>query len=160
MIKLFAGACLASLAFAASGVYDYNEFGDDWGDSFPLCKNGREQSPIDLNGPGLRANDLISIAGFEYQNYDSVKVTRKQHTIISDFTDGELDLTFGDGSSDTFVPLQFHFHAPSEHTVDGKSYDLEVHFVHKYKDTGDLGAVIGVFFDTSVGGDTDNFFIE
>jgi carbonic anhydrase len=27
--------------------------------------------------------------------------------------------------------LQFHFHNPSEHTIDGKSFDLELHVVHK-----------------------------
>ncbi|MBG9509302.1 carbonic anhydrase [Bacillus thuringiensis] len=39
---------------------------------------------------------------------------------------------------------QFHFHAPSEHTINGKHYPLEAHFVHKSQD-GRL-AVIGVFF--------------
>ena len=27
--------------------------------------------------------------------------------------------------------LQFHYHSPSEHTVDGVRYPLEVHFVHQ-----------------------------
>ena len=30
----------------------------------------------------------------------------------------------------TYEFLQFHFHSPSEHTIDGKYYDAEVHFVH------------------------------
>ena len=47
-----------------------------------------------------------------------------------------------------FSLLQFHFHLPSEHTVDGEEYPLEVHFVHQAEE-GDL-AVIGVFMD--VGG--------
>lgn len=32
--------------------------------------------------------------------------------------------------------LQFHFHAPSEHAMDGKRYAMEVHLVHKNKATG------------------------
>lgn len=32
--------------------------------------------------------------------------------------------------------LQFHFHAPSEHAMDGKRYAMEVHLVHKNKSTG------------------------
>lgn len=65
----------------------------------------------------------------------------------------------------TYTPLQFHFHAPSEHTVEGKYYDLEVHFVHKNQgatDTGiaeSYGAVIGVFFDVQAGGAEENAFI-
>jgi carbonic anhydrase len=42
--------------------------------------------------------------------------------------------------------LQFHFHAPSENTVNGKQFPLEVHFVHKSKSHGGLG-VLGVFFE-------------
>jgi carbonic anhydrase len=30
----------------------------------------------------------------------------------------------------TYTLRQFHFHAPSEHTVDGQSFPLEMHFVH------------------------------
>ena len=47
--------------------------------------------------------------------------------------------------SDRYVLQQFHFHSPSEHTVDGRSYPLEAHFVHKAAD-GKL-AVIGVLFE-------------
>ena len=43
----------------------------------------------------------------------------------------------------TYPFAQFHFHAPSEHVVNGKRYPLEVHFVHKTAD-GKL-AVVGVF---------------
>jgi carbonic anhydrase len=39
--------------------------------------------------------------------------------------------------------VQYHFHAPSEHRVNGKSYEMELHLVHKSA-IGEL-AVIGVF---------------
>ncbi len=29
---------------------------------------------------------------------------------------------------------QFHFHSPAEHTVGGRSFDLEMHLVHKSRD--------------------------
>ena len=31
----------------------------------------------------------------------------------------------------TLYGLQFHFHAPSEHSIDGKLLDLEMHIVHE-----------------------------
>jgi carbonic anhydrase len=68
-------------------------------------------------------------------------------------------LTFADGSMSLFVPAQFHLHAPSEHTFDGVSRDLELHFVHTYVG-GALGAVIGVSFDRKAGGNEDNFFLD
>jgi len=55
--------------------------------------------------------------------------------------------------------LQFHIHAPSEHTIDGKHYDAELHLVHKDTDEDEL-AVIGVFFDRVKGGNRHNPFIE
>jgi len=45
----------------------------------------------------------------------------------------------------TFALRQFHFHAPSEHTIDGVSFPLEAHFVNKAQD-GRV-AVLAVFFD-------------
>ena len=60
-----------------------------------------------------------------------------------------------------FSPAQFHFHAPSEHTVDGSHHDLECHIVHTYADTnGMLGGVIGIFFDVQEGGDYPNPLLD
>lgn len=48
-------------------------------------------------------------------------------------------------------------HSPSEHTVDGKHYDLELHILHHYKGTdGMLGAMIGIFFQVDEEHDEDN----
>lgn len=47
---------------------------------------------------------------------------------------------------------QFHIHAPSEHTLDGESYDGEIHFVHEAAD-GRL-AVIGVFLQLGAPSET------
>jgi carbonic anhydrase len=41
-----------------------------------------------------------------------------------------------------YVLAQFHFHAPSEHTIDGRHADMEMHLVHKSED-GQV-AVVGV----------------
>jgi carbonic anhydrase len=39
--------------------------------------------------------------------------------------------------------VQFHYHSPSEHTLNGVRYPLEVHFVHRAPSTGAL-AVFGI----------------
>ena len=56
--------------------------------------------------------------------------------------------------------IQFHVHAPAEHTFDGVRHDLELHIVHS--DTGSSGryTVLAIFFDTVAGGNTENEFIE
>ena len=58
MIRSFAAALLAAVAFSAGGSvsFDYKMNGDDWAkleDSskyhpYELCDTGKEQSPIDL----------------------------------------------------------------------------------------------------------------
>lgn len=37
-----------------------------------------------------------------------------------------------------FTAQQFHFHAPSEHSIDGNQMDLEMHTVHFNADEGHL----------------------
>ena len=41
--------------------------------------------------------------------------------------------------------IQFHFHSPSEHLINGERYPLEVHFVHQNADTKGL-AVFGILY--------------
>lgn len=66
--------------------------------------------------------------------------------------------TFDSGAETTFDGLQFHMHAPSENTVDGQQYDMEMHFVHAT--SGGALAVLGVFFDTVAGGNAENLFLD
>jgi len=50
-----------------------------------------------------------------------------------------------------FNAVQFHFHSPSEHTHNGKHYDLEMHIVHTAARTNDTSPIkygaVGIFFD-------------
>mmetsp|Transcript_35901 Transcript_35901/g.55120 ORF Transcript_35901/g.55120 Transcript_35901/m.55120 type:complete len:145 (+) Transcript_35901:171-605(+) len=49
-----------------------------------------------------------------------------------------------------FRPIQFHFHHPSEHTVNGEHIELEMHIIHKAAEwnTGDnvIDTVVIVWF--------------
>ena len=63
-------------------------------------------------------------------------------------SDGKMKVTFPDGAKSNFTPVQFHFHSPSENTINGKNYDLEMHIVHQYADGG-FGGVLAFFFDTT-----------
>jgi carbonic anhydrase len=39
-----------------------------------------------------------------------------------------------------------HYHAPSEHTINGVYFDLELHLVHKDVITGKPAAVVAILF--------------
>jgi len=92
---------------AASGgaTFHYEEFGDNWGQDFPMCRDGRMQSPIDLPGRNLVVSKDMKLMGYDYKNYPEKIMTRMEHTIVTDLTDGELMITFWDGNTVPFVPL-------------------------------------------------------
>jgi carbonic anhydrase len=113
---------------------------------FALCGRGRAQSPIDVVTSAATAPSggaSASRARFDPGDLRSVPVdiVNNGHTIQID-TIGSGVLVIG---KERFVLQQFHFHTPSEHTVDGRSYPLEAHFVHKT--AGGKLAVVGLLFD-------------
>ncbi|MDT4288472.1 carbonic anhydrase family protein [Methylomonas sp. MO1] len=66
-----------------------------------------------------------------------LSLTNNGHTIRANTSKGKLN--FGNNEYDL---LQFHFHAPSEHLLNGMTYPLEIHFVNGTAD-GRM-AVLGV----------------
>ena len=63
------------------------------------------------------------------------------HTIQVNYSEGDT-LSVGEQS---YELNQYHFHSPSEHTLEGNHFPMEMHMVHKASD-GSL-AVIGVFIE-------------
>lgn len=62
----------------------------------------------------------MQINGYAYRDYDTLTMLNKGYTIqVDGVVDGTLDLNLRTGDKESFNPLQFHVHAPSEHTVDG-----------------------------------------
>lgn len=53
--------------------------------------------------------------------------------------------------------VQFHFHAPCEHTVDGKQYDVELHIVHQGIERPDSLLVLGVMFEAAEDAEFNEF---
>jgi carbonic anhydrase len=120
--------------------YGGNEGPAHWGElslENRPCSSGLEQSPIDLSG-ALSAN--ITTPKPQWTPVRGGMVINNGHTIQVDVSGaGGIEL---DGV--TYALQQFHFHHPSEHTIDGKAFPLELHLVHAASD-GRL-AVIGVMF--------------
>ena len=101
---------------------------------YRLCCAGIHQSPIDIMDP--TPSNLPPIT-FNYQP-TSLTIQNTGNTISVAYQKGswiEVDGT-------KYHLQEFHFHAPSEHTVTGNLSDMEMHLVHK-SENGTL-AVIGV----------------
>ncbi len=108
-----------------------------WGDLDPdyaLCKNGREQSPIDIQG--TQKADLPPLR-FEYKNGPLNIINNGYTAVRVDYAHSGDFLMFGD---QRYELKQFHFHRPSEEYVHGKQYDMVLHLMHASSD----GHVAGV----------------
>lgn len=100
--------------------------------------SGNMQSPIDI--PSAETEEMTPDNGTITLNYgkDITNAENNGHSI--QISDGGQAVINGRN----FELSQFHFHAESEHTVDGEHYPMEAHFVNTSQD-GRI-AVIGVFF--------------
>jgi carbonic anhydrase len=116
--------------------WSYSEAGE-WGQlaaEYATCGTGTHQSPIDL---GAATGEDIPNTLFNYSPVPGTIVVNAHTVEVSAPGAGKIVL---DDQLYDFV--QFHVHAPSEHTIEGERYPLEIHFVHKNAD-GDL-AVVGI----------------
>lgn len=131
-------------AIASESGQSWGYVGDggpaEWGSvspSYSACSMGMEQSPINLDITAAIDADLDAIK-INY-NLIPLAILNNGHTIqVNASGNNHIEV---DG--ETFNLLQFHFHYPSEHTVEGNTFPMEVHFVHA-NEQGEL-AVLGVF---------------
>lgn len=136
-------SCITSPARAASVNWGYigkagPEHWDELSPEFQLCGIGRQQTPIDLQVADVKNvtnHDLLSV------NYQptALHLINNGKTVQVNYQAGSY-LKFG---QQQFELIQFHFHHFSEHRLNGKSYDMELHLVHR-SPNGNL-AVVAVF---------------
>jgi carbonic anhydrase len=152
MKRPFAFAFLACITITSAGnagaqwktpwSYEGAHGPDHWGDLDPdyaACKTGKEQSPIDIHG-AVRA-DLPPLH-FEYHPEPLKYLINNGYTVRVNYHDAP-----GAGNSliigDTRYQLtQFHFHHPSEETIDGRPYPMEVHLMYRSSDDKIAGVVV------------------
>lgn len=105
-------------------------------ENYAACEAGISQSPIDVTSSDAF---VVGLNDLELDWSDSeISVIDNGHTIQANVAAGNT--TDFDGTS--YDLLQFHFHRPSEHTVNTEAFPMELHFVHADAD-GNL-AVVGV----------------
>ena len=95
---------------------------------FAPCGEGNAQSPIDIRD--ATEVGLVDIA-FHYQQ-SAGSIVNNGHTIQVDFNTDDFIIYNGI----RYDLLQFHFHSPSEHTIDGEAAAMELHLVHADRNSG------------------------
>lgn len=125
--------------------WNYDKLGKDWSGT---CKNGKLQSPIDIQAAKVVKSARKATASYHPNMMEAVN---NGHTVQFNPQSHGIDLVDrASGKKETFTLVQMHIHNGSEHTLDGKRYDLEAHFVHANtaflagEPDGRL-AVVGVF---------------
>ena len=120
------GSHSSGTAAAAAWSYDGETGQDVWGElsaEYALCATGTQQSPIDLKGATAAALEPIHVK----YNATPAQAFSNGHT---------LEVAFDLGSSveinQTLYRLtDVQYRSPSEHTIDGKSFPLELQFAHR-----------------------------
>lgn len=147
--------------------WNYEKMGHDW---VCDCKEGMEQSPIDLSRS-------ISIESPEKPVFTYKEVSKNDNTTVegvmsagdpvfirnSDNKIHILDKDFGkvttmDGT--VYKAQEISFHTPSNHRINGKQFPLEISIIHYGVTKGDIGKqlILSFVFDAAPG--IYNSFLE
>lgn len=143
--------------------WDYEENGNNWQ---CLCKDGAEQSPIDLPPPNKAIDSSKSKPIFDYVVVGPLHTdsgldgkVKSGTPIRIEHDKGALKIfhaNFGkvvtlDGT--VYIAEEIVFHTPSEHTINGEKYPMEMQVVHRAKSRGDYGKqlILSFLFQAKVG---------
>ncbi|KAI3407519.1 uncharacterized protein J3R85_020915 [Psidium guajava] len=118
------------------GPARWGELRSEWG----MCRNGSMQSPIDLSSERVQ---LVAHLGRLNRIYEASNATLKNrgHDIMLRWEGGAGSI-FVNGTQ--YLLKQCHWHSPSEHAVNGRRFNLELHMVHESPE-GEV-AVVGVMY--------------
>ena len=102
--------------------YEGAEGPSHWGG---ICQAGTSQSPIDIAAAKAARVKLPALA-FDYRQ-GALHIVDNGHSIQVRVANGGT-LSVGGAR---YALVQFHFHKPSEETIDGKHFAMVVHLVHQ-----------------------------
>lgn len=154
VVSFALGACVQTISPAAQAestkvekgnhvihwTYEGEEGPTHWSEldpSYAACGAGKSQSPIDFTD--TNAQDLENIV-FYYQSSE-VRILNNGHTVQVNYDPG----SYIEADGQRYNVVQYHYHAPSEHAVDGKLFAAELHIVHK--NANGQYAVVGILLN-------------
>lgn len=142
-----------SLLQGDSCSYNHAQAGQDWPAQDKKCGwscSGKSQSPINIPSAGTRNLPAALKARLNFGTASNVRVLNIGHAVQVEFDSPKNNkasvVYFGDSIYTLYnstklnsanakrvniEPLQFHFHATSEHLLSGRSTMLELHLVTK-----------------------------
>ncbi|XP_030522164.1 alpha carbonic anhydrase 7-like [Rhodamnia argentea] len=133
------------IAGSEKGPAHWGELRKEW----EACKKGGMQSPIDLSSQRVK---VIPKLGEIERSYKPGNATLKNrgHDISLQWDLGNVGSIKINGTE--YFLQQCHWHSPSEHSINGRRYALEMHMVHVSTDPDVKNsiAVVGLLYKTGV----------
>lgn len=105
--------------------------------AYAACSAGAGQSPVDIAGYQV-SDDPPPTFAYEGRSTHLEHLATTVHVRFA----GRNLLMLAEGD---YLLRQIHWHTPSEHQIDGRSFPMEMHLVHG-RGSGEF-AVIGVFYE-------------
>jgi len=131
------------LAVISVGLLSMEVWAKDYCGLHPLSSEGIEQSPIDIKADEVTFDEELSVLRFKYESGVKLDVENNGETVKANVPKGTGKLRT---EGNKYKLIQFHWHVPSEHLLEGDAFSLEMHLVHQAND-GTL-LVVGVWIVT------------
>ncbi|KAJ3677031.1 hypothetical protein LUZ60_002755 [Juncus effusus] len=117
---------------------------EKWGEinkNWTICGTGHTQSPIDLLNERVEVQHYLRRLVRSYRPAKAIMKNRGHDIEVK--WEGDAGSILIEGS--TYSLNQLHWHSPSEHTINGRRYELEMHMVHVNSE-GKI-AVVGFLYE-------------
>ncbi|KAF0898718.1 hypothetical protein E2562_009328 [Oryza meyeriana var. granulata] len=123
----------------ATGPAKWATLQKDWA----VCGDGKRQSPIDITTVEPQKEKAPLQQAYKA---GAATMQNRGHDFMLKWKDGNGKLTV---QGKEYTLQQVHWHAPSEHTINGTRFEAEMHMVHE--DPSKARAVISVLISTKAG---------
>ncbi|CAN6580974.1 unnamed protein product [Malus baccata var. baccata] len=116
------------------GPQHWGELKKEW----TACKDGKSQSPIDLMEDGA-TKVIPTFRDLTMHHKPSGATLKNEGHYIALEWEGDAGSIQINGTN--YFLKQCHWHTPSEHTINGIRYDLELHMVHRSADKNSVAVI-------------------
>ncbi|XP_074566592.1 alpha carbonic anhydrase 1, chloroplastic-like [Curcuma longa] len=131
---------ISFLLLTSSYAHDSIKYGyqggngaDKWGSlssDFSLCSQGKQQSPINISKNTTIYDPNLKQAPRDYVLTNATLINNGIHILLK-YDQGAGNLVL-DGKK--YAMTQMVWHSPSEHTIDGQSFPVELQLIHESDD--------------------------
>jgi carbonic anhydrase len=150
---------LTIFSFVKLDFLDYTE--SNWAD---ICKTGTRQTPINFpkRANYTNAGNYIKLLDRDYSPYNGALSLRNFKSYGLNMTNQGTLWVYKNEIKYKYSLIDVHIHVRSEHRLDGKQFDMEMHFVHQKDqdwvnslkkldaaDTDNKLLVVGVLFNAN-----------